>query len=105
MTTATCPKCDGHKHIRGFEHYANGVCFMCGGTGAIDTEATDAPTRTENESNFDAKVRFLETATAKQIETMTVNQLRHAQGFAYDFGLGEMFDDRFGTALNTALGI
>lgn len=32
----TCPKCDGRKIIRGFSHYAGGVCFMCDGNGTVD---------------------------------------------------------------------
>lgn len=31
----TCSKCGGAKTIRGFSHVLNGVCFKCGGAGAM----------------------------------------------------------------------
>jgi hypothetical protein len=35
-----CPKCDGKGRIHAFGHYANGVCFECGGTGEIEITAS-----------------------------------------------------------------
>lgn len=31
-----CGRCKGTGHVRGFEHYANGVCFDCKGAGTHD---------------------------------------------------------------------
>lgn len=50
-TYVTCPKCLGEKFIRGFEHYAGGVCFCCAGNGTIlagpqnVTQGTPAPVK------------------------------------------------------------
>lgn len=38
----TCDKCDGKGYLRGLAHYANGVCFQCGGTGKVDAALSDA---------------------------------------------------------------
>lgn len=41
-----CGRCKGTGHVRGFEHYANGVCFDCKGTGHHDVSlATVAANR------------------------------------------------------------
>lgn len=42
--TLTCAKCDGKGRISGFAHYADGVCFQCGGAGtfAQDAKMTDS---------------------------------------------------------------
>jgi len=38
-----CPKCDGAKYIRGFSHYAGGVCFMCSGNGTVEANGVSTP--------------------------------------------------------------
>ena len=41
-----CGRCKGTGHVRGFEHYANGVCFDCKGAGTHDVSlATVAANR------------------------------------------------------------
>lgn len=32
---STCGKCSGKGRINGFDHYADGVCFDCDGTGKL----------------------------------------------------------------------
>jgi len=32
----TCPKCFGTGTINSYKHIQNGVCFECGGTGAVN---------------------------------------------------------------------
>lgn len=35
MNKYPCPKCDGNKVIKGFDHVQGGVCFKCAGSGFI----------------------------------------------------------------------
>jgi DnaJ-class molecular chaperone len=42
MATAICPKCNGASHIERFNHVAQGVCFECHGTGAVEVTAAVA---------------------------------------------------------------
>lgn len=40
--TTTCPKCDGTGYIAGFDHIADGVCFLCAGRGIVADGTTYA---------------------------------------------------------------
>lgn len=37
-----CSKCSGKGWINGFQHYADGVCFDCGGSGRMSEKTTPA---------------------------------------------------------------
>lgn len=52
----TCDKCEGKGWIRGFEHYADGVCFQCGGTGRCEYKTYEqAPEDPEVTARWEAK--------------------------------------------------
>lgn len=33
--STTCPKCDGSGYTAGFDHIADGICFLCAGRGVV----------------------------------------------------------------------
>ena len=89
MKTVTCPKCDGNKHINGFEHIAQGVCFCCGGSGVIQLSAEASRQAEEREAanraakiESDRKRRWLLTATDNQLQSLSWLQLLSAWQFA-----------------------
>lgn len=53
--TGTCGRCDGSGRIRGFSHYANGVCFACKGTGSLPVEMSEAAPKTAREIEMAAE--------------------------------------------------
>jgi len=89
METVTCPKCDGSKHISGFEHIASGVCFCCGGSGLIQLSAEASRQAEEREAanraakiESDRKRKWLLAATATQLQSLSWPQLWSACQFA-----------------------
>ena len=59
-----CAKCNGAGHIRGFSHYAAGVCFDCGGAGRFDCDplSPSAAARAAINAAHDKGVRALAVA-------------------------------------------
>ena len=107
-TIATCPKCMGKKHIRGFEHYAAGVCFECGGSGSVVVKLRAVADRVASPENI-AKAEFILSANAATIARMTYGQLDRAHDFAVsEFscvfypGLADVYHAKFWAAFEVA---
>jgi hypothetical protein len=81
MKTATCPKCDGKKHIDGFGHVANGVCFRCNGAGVVKACTVKAPPPA---TAYQVKcAEWILNVTEETMATLTYGQLLKARDFAH----------------------
>ena len=88
MQNIPCPKCDGSGRIGAFGHIANGVCFMCEGSGLVQVETFRAKISAENVIRAEWVLR----STEANYVGMTYAKLFKVRDFCHGgFGLQEAF--------------